>query len=103
MQKQEKVEEEEEPEEDEDLSHLTPQERKKKLMKKKLERKRRKKKALQTIVVTTAFRASKDQEISLNVGEQVEILQKVKPEETLMWLKIMRICMFISILTFYLM
>ncbi|PIK51700.1 putative two pore calcium channel protein 1 isoform X3 [Apostichopus japonicus] len=76
LQKQEKVEEEDEPEEDEDLSHLTPQERKKKMMKKKLERKRRKKKALQTIVVTTAFRASKDQEISLNVGEQVEILQK---------------------------
>ncbi|XP_071834733.1 uncharacterized protein [Apostichopus japonicus] len=76
LQKQEQVDVEDEPEEDEDLSHLTPQERKKKMMKKKLERKRRKKKALQTIVVTTAFRASKDQEISLNVGEQVEILQK---------------------------
>ncbi|XP_072031587.1 uncharacterized protein [Amphiura filiformis] len=69
-------EEEEEEENEEDYSGLTPQERKKKQRKKKMQDKKKKKIPKTKIVVVTAYRGTKDQELDLNVGDEVTVLQK---------------------------
>ncbi|XP_038075187.1 uncharacterized protein LOC119742954 isoform X2 [Patiria miniata] len=72
------TEEEEEPDEEEveDYSGLTPQERKRKQLKKKMMNKKKKKVPKTKIIVVTAYKGSKDQELDLNVGDEVTILQK---------------------------
>ena len=73
--------EEEEEEKEEDYSGLTPQERKKKQLKKKMQDKKKKKIPKTKIVVVTAYRGTKDQELDLNVGDEVTVLQKVSWNE----------------------
>ncbi|XP_071481798.1 uncharacterized protein [Diadema antillarum] len=68
------IEEEEEEEPEEDLSGLSREERKKRQMKKKREKKKNKFKTM--IVVITAFRATKDSELNLTVGEEIEVIGK---------------------------
>ena len=67
---------EEEDEPEEDLSGLSREERKKRQMKKRREKRKNKVKTM--ILVMTAFRATKDSELNLNVGEEIEVVGKVK-------------------------
>ncbi|XP_022097939.1 uncharacterized protein LOC110983191 isoform X3 [Acanthaster planci] len=69
-------EDEELEEEVEDYSGLTPQERKRRQLKKKMMDKKKKKVSRTKIVVVTAYKGSKDQELDLNVGDEVTILKK---------------------------
>ena len=71
------IEEEDEEEEEEDYTGLTPQEKKKRQFKKKMQAKKKKKNPKTKIVVVTAYKGTKDQELDLTVGEEVIILQKV--------------------------
>nr|XP_054758693.1 uncharacterized protein LOC129264776 isoform X2 [Lytechinus pictus] len=65
---------EEEEEQEEDLSGLSREERKKRQMKKRREKRKNKVKTM--IFVMTAFRATKDSELNLNVGEEIEVVGK---------------------------
>ncbi|XP_030854181.1 uncharacterized protein LOC115929441 isoform X2 [Strongylocentrotus purpuratus] len=65
---------EEEDEPEEDLSGLSREERKKRQMKKRREKRKNKVKTM--ILVMTAFRATKDSELNLNVGEEIEVVGK---------------------------
>ncbi|XP_033628075.1 uncharacterized protein LOC117290662 [Asterias rubens] len=67
---------EDEENDEEDYSGLTPQERKRKQLKKKMMNKKKKKPPKTKIVVVTAYRGTKDQELDLNVGDEVTVLKK---------------------------